>query len=45
VITQYLKELYNKLMSDEEVEIYLFRSDSDYLKKFRQITTIDYDVE
>ena len=45
VITQYLKELYNKLMSDEEVEIYLFRSNSDYLRKFRQITTIDYDVE
>ena len=45
VITQYLKELYNKLMSDEKVEIYLFRSDSDYSKKFRQITTIDYDVE
>ena len=45
VITQYLKELYNKLMSDEEVEIYLFRSNSDYLKKFRQIITIDYDVK
>ena len=45
VFTQYLMKIYNKLMSDEEVEIYLFKSDSDYLKKFRQITTIEYDIE
>ena len=45
VFTQYLMKIYNKLMSDEDVEIYLFKSDSDYLKKFRQITTIDYDIE
>lgn len=45
VFTQYLMKIYNKLMSDEEVEIYLFKSDSDYLKKFRQITIIDYDIE
>ena len=44
VMTQYLMKIYNKLMSDEEIEIYLFKSDSNYLKKFRQITTIDYDV-
>lgn len=44
-MTQYLMKIYNKLISDEEVEIYLFKSDSDYLKKFRQITTIDYDVD
>ena len=43
-MTQYLMKIYNKLMSDEEIEIYLFKSDSNYLKKFRQITTIDYDV-
>lgn len=45
VMTQYLMKIYNKLMSDEEVEVYLFKSDSDYLKKFRQITTIDYDID
>lgn len=45
VMTQYLKNIYNKLISDEKVEIYLFKSDLDYLKKFRQITAIDYDIE
>ena len=45
IYTQYLMKIYNKLMSDEKVEIYLFKSDSDYLKKFRQITTIDYDID
>ena len=45
VYTQYLMKIYNKLMSDEEVEIYLFKSDSDYLQKFRQITTFDYDID
>ena len=34
VYTQYLMKIYNKLMSDEKVEIYLFKSDSDYLKKY-----------
>lgn len=45
VYTQYLMKIYKKLISDEKVEIYLFKSDSDYLKKFRQITAIDYDIE